>query len=138
MFNQIFSSFTFGWLGSAMLAFLFVALLFKPDRIQRPGYFWKGCLLFVLSLVVPAVFSLFVGEFDPDKYLGSGFSVVKVLAIIQPVLFSLSVLMVFYSLIPASNTGSYWPFSGKQKVKQKTRSTPHGRKTPFDAEDETQ
>lgn len=116
MFSQLFAGFNQVWLEVTLLAAIFTVLIFKPEKIQRPGYFWKGCVLFVLAIFVPAVLALFAGGINAEELL-SGESTglwQKILALVPAALFALSVLLTLFSLLPESDGDAIWPFSGKK------------------------
>ncbi len=121
MFSQLFAGMTHGWLQVALLVALLAVLIFKPDNIQRPKYFWKACMLFVLSLFVPAVLSLFSGGIDAEALLRGGSPGLwqKILALIPAALFALSVFLTLYSLFPTSDADACWPFSGGKAKKRR-------------------
>ena len=121
MFSQLFAGMTHGWLQVALLVALLAVLIFKPDNIQRPKYFWKACMLFVLSLFVPAVLSLFSGGIDAEAALRGGAMGLwqKILALVPAALFALSVFLTLYSLFPTSDADACWPFSGGKAEKRR-------------------
>ena len=42
-----------GWLQATMMGCLFLVLIFRPERIQRPALFRCCCWFFALSILVP-------------------------------------------------------------------------------------
>jgi hypothetical protein len=45
------------WIGITYMAFMFIAVIWKPQRICSPGSFRLSVFLFALSLIVPSVVS---------------------------------------------------------------------------------
>jgi len=124
MLSQLIAGSTHGWLQVALLVALLAVLIFKPENIQRPKYFWKACMLFVLSLFLPAVLSLFAGEINAEALLGGGAKGLwqKILGLIPAALFALSVFLTLYSLFPTTDPNACWPFAGGKAEKRRTSS----------------
>lgn len=49
-----------GWLQVTLLGFLFLVLVFRPERISNRSLFRVACLLFALSIIVPPVLTFSV------------------------------------------------------------------------------
>lgn len=122
MLSQLFAGLNQVWLEVALLVALLAVLIFKPDHIHRPKYFWKACMLFVLALFVPAVLSIFAGEINAEELISGKSSGLwqKILALVPAALFSLSVFLTLYSLFPTSDADACWPFSGDRAEKGRT------------------
>ncbi len=122
MFSQLFAGPNQVWLEVALLAALVAVLLFKPERIERPRYFWRGCLLFVLSIFTPAVLAPFDRGIDPEAMIRGGSAGVwpVILAIVPATFFALSVLSTLYALFPASDEVRCWPFAGEKPETRRT------------------
>lgn len=104
-----------GWLQVTLLAFLFLILVFKPERIERPGLFKVACLLFVLSIVLPSVvtmsLSLVAGGAMSSYFRGSGMAsevpiLVSLITLFEPALLAASVMSGLMALFPVRGSHS--------------------------------
>ncbi len=111
MFTQVFSGLAHIYLEAILLLGLLAVLIFKPERIRRPDHFWKGCLLFAVSVVVPALLSLYMGSVDSRGFPSGGSNWTRLLSPIAPVLFSASFLFIVFSLLPIAAGRRCWPFA---------------------------
>lgn len=98
-----------GWFEATLLASLFLALIFKPERIENQGLFRAACLLFALAIIVPPALqlcmSLLVGSIQSSsqtfRSMGGASSIVmSLMNVVKPALLGASVLCGLFSLIP--------------------------------------
>ena len=101
-------------LGSLQMAFvvcIFLALIFKPERIVRPLLFRIACLLFCLTLLTPLIQIALNTVTGPPASVGrpqTGAISGYLLALINPAVFSAAFLAAVGSMFrkqPAQPTG---------------------------------
>lgn len=109
--KQLFGDGGLGWLQVALAACLFLALIFRPERIRSQALFKLACWLFAFSIMVPPVFNIGLtlfasvtkGSWPPSP--GASWSPVGPFLLsleraTGPVLFGLSLLCGLLSLVP--------------------------------------
>ena len=107
--RQLFGNSGHGWLQVTLLGFLFLVLIFKPDRIVNRSLFRIACFLFALSVILPPLVtlstSLLAGDtassYSRSRAMMSGSPLMMSLSSsLGPVLFGISALCGLLSLIP--------------------------------------
>jgi hypothetical protein len=97
------------WIHAVFLAGVFLVILYRRDQIVSPYMFRVSVILFVLSSILPVVFTTLVqtgafgrgGGFMNSPEGGALFRMF--LMAIGPTLFGLSVLFCILSMLPAQN-----------------------------------
>jgi len=98
-----------GWLQVTLLGFLFLVLVFRPERIYNRSLFRVACLLFALSVIVPPVLTLSVslladGAVSSSRNYRGMMSqaphMLSLTATLESVLFGTSAMCGLLSLIP--------------------------------------
>lgn len=100
-----------GWIQVSLLVFLFLIVVFKPERIYRMTLFKVACFLFVGSIVVDPVLTLFLSLFagglggsspGVGAMLGRSPILFSLVITLRQVLFGASMLLAFMALFPNS------------------------------------
>lgn len=110
IYSQLFGS-SLGSLQMAFVVFIFLALIFKPERIVRPLLFRIACLLFCLTLLTPLIQIVLTTVTGPPASVGrpqTGAISGYLLALINPAVFSAAFLAAVGSMFrkqPAQPTG---------------------------------
>ncbi len=71
IYSQLFGS-SLGSLQTAFVVCIFLALIFKPERITRPLMFRCACLLFCLTLLTPILQVAIATVTGPPSGVGRG------------------------------------------------------------------
>ena len=107
--RQLFGGSAQGWLQVTLLGFLFLVLVFKPDRIHNRSLFRVACLLFALSVIVPPVLTFgvsFLADGATSSYrnygptMGESPLMLSLTGVWAPVLCGTSAMCALLSLIP--------------------------------------
>jgi hypothetical protein len=99
-----------GSLQTAFIICIFLALIFKPERIVRPLMFRIACLLFVLTLLTPILQVVIATVTGPPSNIGrpqSGAISGYLMALINPAIFAAAFLAAVGSMFgkqPAQST----------------------------------
>lgn len=103
------------WGQTAVMVSLFLAVIYRPERIHHPGMFRWACVLLVLSLVVPSVLSVALvwSGANPNPMrgpspMGASGTILALISPVGPVLFGLSVLFGLFALLPGPAIENRW------------------------------
>lgn len=89
-FPNLLEAMSYIWPNAIITAVVFIALLFRPERIVKHNFFKVGCVFFVLSLLTPSLVSLsptFSVQNIPAQRANSGSMLLEILGLIQPLTF---------------------------------------------------
>ena len=102
-FSNLLDGMMFAWPNAIVAASIFLALLYRPERISNQLTFKIGCFLFAFSLVAPSIIA-FLPAFSmqnvPVTRPSGGTLLAKFAGLLQPIVFSLGFLCLVSSLSP--------------------------------------
>jgi hypothetical protein len=96
----------------AILIGLLLVVIYRPERIHRPGMFRLACVLLAVSILALPVTSAIATIWN--MIYGNGLSgnrsdlvmLLSLLQVTEPILVAVSVCLVLFSLLPPSRPGS--------------------------------
>lgn len=101
-FSNLLDGMMFAWPNAIVAAAIFVALLFRPERISNRLAFRVGCFLFAFSLLAPAIVAFlptFSTQSLPVARASGSTLLAKFAGLLQPLTFSLGFLCLVSSLL---------------------------------------
>ena len=104
-FSNLIEGMTFIWPNAIFMAAVFIALMFRPERVTNSTALKIGCVLFAISLLTPSLVSLlaaFSVQEPPVPRAKSDPFMPKLAGLGQAISFSIAFLCLVWSLLMTS------------------------------------